>query len=221
MNKYIQLIENCKKNHVMKSDLIAQNNSIYEEIKDLPCLYIIGDSISITYTPFVRNNLLNKINVLRVPYNTKSSRTILHDIENIMNIDRVDYCFLNCGIHDIMFDRFVSLEEYDSNLRKIIKYITKFSKLIWVETTPFFNPITLKNINYEVHDTYRNFSLNIMNTLNIPVCKIGDYVEKNFIRDEDVQNDGVHFSPKGDEKLGLFLSDYITKNIIKKRKVMI
>ncbi len=126
----------------------------------LPNLFVLGDSISIEYGPFLEQLTTGKWQYAR---KTGMSDTLLtNDIpqggnggDSRMCLDYLatsntrqsiaaDVLLLNCGLHDIKLDakRYedgtkVPLEEYKVNLAKIIKVVKQMGpKLVWVRTTP-------------------------------------------------------------------------------------
>lgn len=121
-------------------------------------IYIIGDSISIQYGPYLKS-FLNGL----MEYSRKEGEE-----EALLNLDQpsganggdssmvvrfletkaaaggtdADLVLINCGLHDIKTDpatgiRQVPLEEYRANLRRIIEIVaTMKRRLIWIRTTP-------------------------------------------------------------------------------------
>ena len=127
----------------------------------LPSVFVIGDSISIHYGPYLAAALAG-----RFAYDRKSDAG-----EALLNLDRPhganagdsslvleyltalaagadfrpDYLLLNCGLHDLRTDpdtgdKQVDLTTYRANLRRIIPLArTLAGQLIWVRTTPVFD----------------------------------------------------------------------------------
>ena len=70
----------------------------------LPDVLIIGDSISIGYTPYVRTALANYANVHRVPENGMNSDTGLTMVTEggwLSNCRRYKVIVCNWGLHDL------------------------------------------------------------------------------------------------------------------------
>lgn len=117
-------------------------------------LYVIADSISIHYEPYLRDftseyyNYDRKGNSLERTVNSfdkigGDSNMVLEYINKLVNDGfHTDVLMLNCGLHDIKVDinsekRQVSLEDYQKNLMKIAEICKKCSdKTVWVNTTP-------------------------------------------------------------------------------------
>jgi lysophospholipase L1-like esterase len=127
----------------------------------LPRVLIIGDSVSVAYTPDVRKNLAGVANVHRIAANGGSTRTALGDYGLIRWLkpgEKWDVIHFNEGLHDLSY-RFpddrdkndkgeyasptnggrpnVSVEQYEKNLRLIVARLKQTrAKLIFGSTTP-------------------------------------------------------------------------------------
>jgi hypothetical protein len=129
----------------------------------LPKLYVIGDSISIHYGSYLqaylkgtmdysrkdaREEALIKLDNPQGDSGGDSSMVLSFLKEKIRHggID-ADVLLLNCGLHDIKIDPVsgkvqVSLNQYENNLREIVKTVKDSSaNLIWVRTTLFDDSI--------------------------------------------------------------------------------
>jgi lysophospholipase L1-like esterase len=121
-------------------------------------IYVIGDSISIGYGPFLRQYLDGVIT-----YSRKEG-----EAEALLNLDKpqganggdssmvlaflkasaktksieADLLLLNCGLHDMRRDPEsralqVPLDKYEQNLRSIISVVKEMrTTLVWIRTTP-------------------------------------------------------------------------------------
>lgn len=132
---------------------------------NLSRLFVIGDSISIHYGPYLERFLPPAIHYARktdsgaennekdldipVGANGGDSRMVLEYLKKRRCCDplSVDVLLLNCGLHDIKTNlatgkKSVSLSDYESNLRAIISE-TSLSRyrVIWVRTTPVFDDV--------------------------------------------------------------------------------
>ncbi len=125
--------------------------------KPLPKLFLIGDSISIQYGPYLEKYLQNLVvferkqddgqaeKSLDVPTgaNGGDSRMVLAYLKIKVNDPGFspDILLLNCGLHDIKRDPEtkkiqVGEEEYRQNLEEIVKLLKKKRiQLIWIRTT--------------------------------------------------------------------------------------
>lgn len=122
---------------------------------DLPNVLLIGDSISIGYTPYVRGLLKDKADVYRIPTNGKNSS---HGVEKLdgwlkMKSLKWDVIHFNWGLWDLCYrnpksktqgnrDKVngtltATTEEYAKNMEKIVARLKKTgATLIWCATTP-------------------------------------------------------------------------------------
>jgi len=122
----------------------APPNPAYRKIKDvrgLPRVLLIGDSISIGYTVPVQKELAGKANVHRIPINGSSTAVGLENIEDWLGNKKWDVIHFNFGLHDLKVTegggRQVPLADYEKNLRKIVQRFKKAgARLIWATTTP-------------------------------------------------------------------------------------
>jgi len=121
-------------------------------------IYIIGDSISIQYGPYLQGDLKGLLD-----YSRKEGEE-----EALLNLDRpqganggdssmvltylkgkagsggidADLLLVNCGLHDIKTDpsagtKQVPIRQYEQNLRSIVETASPLrAKLIWIRTTP-------------------------------------------------------------------------------------
>lgn len=105
-------------------------------------ILIVGDSISIGYTPFVAEMLAGRAEVLHNPGNGGDSRSIRANLQAWLAEMPADVVHVNCGLHDIkvQFDsdaRQVPLDEYREHLSWIAEKLTACDAApIWANTTP-------------------------------------------------------------------------------------
>lgn len=127
----------------------------------LPNVLIYGDSISIAYTPVVREVLQGKANVYRLHCNGGSSDTVLPKLAALREAMRSetlenpwdfawDVVFLNVGLHDLKHvdaqgqlssdgERVNPIEVYSDNLRKVIPALREWAPqatIVFATTTP-------------------------------------------------------------------------------------
>ncbi len=118
----------------------------------LPNVLILGDSISIGYTPLVREGLRGRANVLRPSANCGDTRAGLANLEKWLGATRWDLIHFNWGLHDLCYrhpdskvqgnrDKMkgtlsVALADYELNLDALVLRLKKTgAKLIWASTT--------------------------------------------------------------------------------------
>src|SRR5690554_6092851 len=94
--------------NLMLSPLVIWPNSLVNIFQnDLPNVLILGDSISIGYTPFVQEYLKGKANVFRPVFENGKPENCQGTTNGIKNIDRWlgtkkwNIIHFNFGLHDI------------------------------------------------------------------------------------------------------------------------
>lgn len=121
-------------------------------------IYVLGDSISIHYGPYLRTHLHNIMDYSRKegeedallnPDNPQGANggdssmvlSFLNEKAKSGGID-ADILLVNCGLHDIKTDpntgaRQVPISKYTENLRAIVQTVAGMKPdLVWVRTTP-------------------------------------------------------------------------------------
>src|SRR5262249_8025485 len=97
-------------------------------------------SISIGYTPSVREALAAKANVHRPATNCGNSSKGVEQLESWIGDGHWDVIHFNFGLHDVTAVEGtpeVAFDQYDKNLRDIVARLKKTgAKLIWASTTP-------------------------------------------------------------------------------------
>ncbi|UMB61779.1 SGNH/GDSL hydrolase family protein [Lutibacter sp. A80] len=152
--------EVCKSAWENLRELKSQAFKYVTPQKKLPNVLIYGDSISIGYTPIVREMLSGKVNVFRIYTNGQSSDKFIPFMEKMKetmfqpylkggwNFDW-DLIHFNVGLHDLKYladgkldketgKQMNNIEEYKTNLNKICMYLKKEfpnTKLIFATTT--------------------------------------------------------------------------------------
>ena len=121
-------------------------------------IYVIGDSISIHYGPYLKQYLAGVMDYARKEgeaeallnldnpqgANGGDSSMVLAFVQALAASGRVtaDYFLVNCGLHDIKTNpqtgqKQVAIDAYERNLRALIPLVRKMpSQLIWIRTTP-------------------------------------------------------------------------------------
>jgi acyl-CoA thioesterase-1 len=107
----------------------------------LPRVLIIGDSISIGYTPALRELLKGKANVHRIPTNGGPTSNGIKNVEAWLGKEKWDVIHFNFGLHDlkVMPDgkHQVERDQYGKNLEALVDRFQKTgAKVIWATTTP-------------------------------------------------------------------------------------
>jgi hypothetical protein len=195
-------------------------------------LFIIGDSISIHYKPYLNKSVRDKFCCQRedqndkftkdpditVDYNAGDSNMVLKYIleEHTKGI-RYDVLLLNCGLHDIRVDReFLRINvdkgQYKENLNKIVELALKSSnKVIWVNTTPVIDEIHNRRefgflrYNKDVL-LYNEIAEKIMKNHRVPCIDLYAFTKS---LGDDVYYDHVHFK----EEIRVMQGTFIASNL--------
>jgi lysophospholipase L1-like esterase len=179
---------------------------------NLPQLFVIGDSISAYYCPFLDRYLLGRF---RLAWRTGLEPNVLQgrgcDTATVLTFVRAmaadatwrpNFVLLNCGLHDLKTEpatgaKTVSLEEYSRNLRAILEALrTVGCRVIWVRTTPVDD--ALHHERNQVFDrferdvtAYNAAADEIMTTAGVPMIDLHEFT----LRLEcELYIDHVHFT---------------------------
>jgi hypothetical protein len=118
----------------------------------LPNVLILGDSISIGYTPVVRAALQGKANVLRPKANCGETRMGIAGIDQWLGDGKWDVIHFNWGLWDLCYrnpesktqghrdkvngKQSVPVAEYEANLERLVERLKKTgATLVWASTT--------------------------------------------------------------------------------------
>lgn len=202
--------------------------SLSSYIQDKPRILIIGDSISIGYTPFVKENLASKAAVFHNPGNAQHTGTGLKKIEEWIGSEKWDIIQFNWGLWDLCYrhpdskvqgnrdkengEITYTIDEYASNLDSIVTILkTKTeAKLIFVTTTyvPENEAGRFKNDAIKYNDAAKK----IMKKYSIIV---NDMYEKSIPIHKKYGKglDDVHYSNQGYEKLSELVTNFLKTEI--------
>lgn len=197
-------------------------------IQDSPRILIIGDSISIGYTPFVKENLANTADIFHNPGNAQHTGTGLNKIDEWIGNGKWDIIQFNWGLWDLCYrhpDSKVqgnrdkengiityTIDEYASNLDSIVTILkTKTeAKLIFVTTTyvPENEAGRFKNDVIRYNDAAKK----IMKRHSVTVNDLYEQSIPIHQKFGKGSND-VHYSNQGYEKLSDLVSGFLKTEI--------
>jgi len=207
----------------------------------LPSIFLIGDSISIQYGPYLQRYLSGTIEYARknddgeaqknldvpVGANGGDSRMVLAYLKKKIKEPgfQPDYLVLNCGLHDIKHNPQtgiiqVSETEYRSNLLAIIELVKKKNiDIIWIRTTPVVDSIhnskskTIRRYATDVA-TYNRIADEVFSINQIPIIDLFDFTQK-LGTDEFI--DHVHYNEKTRALQAAYLAGYL-QSYVKRSK---
>jgi hypothetical protein len=170
---------------------------------------IIGDSISMGYTPFVKELLNGKATVWHPDENCEGTMKGILKIDEWIGSTRWDIIHFNFGLHDLKHvnaktgepstkpedPRQTDIKQYSKNLKIIIEKLkASGAKLIFATTTPVPEKSSPLREPEQVL-IYNEAALKIMKKENIPV---DDLFRLALPRLKELQlADNVHFTPEG------------------------
>jgi len=177
---------------------------------------IIGDSISIGYTPFVRDLLKYKANVLRPVLEDGNPENCSGTTKGVANIDRWigdtkwDIIHFNFGLHDIKHvdpetgegsnnpkhPLQAGLKQYKKNLETIVEKLKATrANLIFATTTPYPDKVSNPLRDPGMAEKYNSAAVKIMNRNAITINDLYAFM---LPRINELQQPGnVHFTPEG------------------------
>jgi lysophospholipase L1-like esterase len=184
---------------------------------------ILGDSISIGYTPVVQKLLQGEMTVLRPmndngkPENCSGTTYGVANLDRWLQIDggKWDVIHFNWGLHDLKHVKpdgktsdlatdppQVTVEAYEKNLREIVIQLKATgAKLIFATTTPVPDqPMKVYRSNTNVI-RYNEAALSVMKEEGVVVNDLYTFVHPQM-KELQIQPANVHFTPAGSEALG-------------------
>ena len=194
----------------------------------LPNVLIIGDSISIGYTPYVKRILAAKANVSRPMLDNGKAENCQGTTNGVKNIKRWlgdtkwDVIHFNFGLHDLKHVDPVSgknstnpndpqqadLKQYKKNLTEIVAILMETdAKLIFATTTPYPDKVDGPLRTPEMPEKYNNTATKIMNKNGILINNLYAFVVPRM--DEIQKPHNVHFTNVGSMALAEKVSDRI------------
>ena len=197
-----------------------------EEVKGLPNVLIIGDSISIGYTLPTRALLKGKVNLHRIPTNGGPTTKGLSEIEKWLGNKKWDLIHFNWGLHDLKYMGKdgtnlvpkekggvvqVPLSDYEKNLEKLVVRMKKSAKqLVWRNTTPIPPGSRARYVGDS--QKYNEAAARVMKKHNVPTLDLFT-PSKNNMKDWMRKAD-VHYYPHGSQAL----AGLVAKDILKRLK---
>ncbi len=184
-----------------------------EQIEDdpkLPRILLIGDSISMGYTPVVREMLKGKANIHHPPENCSDSGKGVKSLEKWLGDTKWDVIHFNFGLHDLKYTdatgklvtpdkgKLVNLTDaYEKNLRDIVaKLKTTGAKIIFCKTTPVPDGSQGRIKDSEL--AYNEVAEKVMKDSSIDVDDLHAIIKA---KPELQLPKNVHFTPEGSKAL--------------------
>lgn len=195
--------------------------------QSLPNILILGDSISIGYTPFVKELMAGKANVVRPMLENGEPENCEGTTKGVKNIERWlansgagnsafqwDIIHFNFGLHDIKHvdpvtgensndpknPQQAELKQYKKNLEIIVEKLkTSGAALIFATTTPYPDKVGSPLRDPGMSAKYNIAALKIMNRNEIIINDLYAFMLPRMSELQLPEN--VHFTPEGYEAL--------------------
>jgi hypothetical protein len=191
--------------------------------KDLPRIFIIGDSISLGYTPFVVKSLKGKALVSRPNQNCNGTKLGVEKLDDWLGNEKYDLIHFNFGLHDMKHvdpvtgvgsinpsnPRQSDLPIYKRNLEAIVKKLKATgAMIIFATSTPVVGELA-KDVLREPEELtkYNRAATKIMHRNHIRVNDLFSFA-KSLVKEYQIPND-VHFTEAGYAILGQKVSEVI------------
>ncbi len=192
--------------------------------RDLPRALIIGDSISIGYTPHVVAALKGKVEVIHHKGNAQHTGTGLKMLDRWIGGKQWDVIHFNWGLWDLCYrhseskvqgrrDKVrgtltISLEQYEKNLDQLAARLKKTkAKLIWAHTTTVPTGEAGRKLGDD--DRYNEVAARVMKKHGIEINDLNS-VSDSFPPALFTAAGNVHFKTEGSKRLGQAVADRIT-----------
>lgn len=180
-------------------------------------LVLVGDSIRMSYQPFVRKALTDACDVWGPAENCESSRTVLAHLDRWVLARDADVIHINCGLHDLRHDPGTSgpqvpPEEYRANVREILtRAAATGATLIWATTTPVSEAVhnsykESRRYSSDV-EVYNRIAREVATGRGVPVNDLHGVVVRH--PEPLWSDDGVHFESEGYRLLGGAVAEFV------------
>ena len=196
-----------------------------EEVKGLPNVLIIGDSISIGYTLPTRALLKEKVNLHRIPTNGGPTTKGVTEIEKWLGTRKWDLIHFNWGLHDLKYMGKdgtnlvpkekggivqVPLADYEKNLEKLVIRMKKSTtKLVWRNTTPIPPGSKARYVGDSVK--YNKAAARVMEKHGVPTLDLYTPSKKNM--KDWMKKANVHYHAHGSQALAELVAKDITDRL--------
>ncbi len=204
----------------------AQKRTVFNNPTDninKPNILIIGDSISIGYTPYVRKLIGDKADIFIIPENGRHTGYGIRKLTEWLSIENNwDVIQFNWGLWDLKYleptntkkkgvQRY-TVNEYKKNLEYLIEELKKTkAKLIWCNTTPIPDSSLARVKGDEIK--YNAAALEVMNKNNITTNDLHSFATQNIKKIQIPKN--VHFINSGYKYLSKKVATELLKTLQK------
>jgi len=196
----------------MREKVAGRSNAwdFVEDDPSLPCILLIGDSVSRAYTQTVRAELTGKANVHRAPANCGPTATGVKKMDVWLGDRRWDIIHFNFGIHD----RATPLPDYTARLTELVQRMQSTgATLVWGATTPIPD-VPDKKFSAASIVERNDAAAEVMRQHGVPIDDLYADVQPRLA---EFQNpDDVHFNGPGNAFLGQQVANYLTTHLLQR-----
>jgi len=196
---------------------------------ELPKALLIGDSISIGYTPHVVTALKGKVDVKHHKGNAQHTGTGLKMLDRWIGETQWDVIHFNWGLWDLCYRHpqskvqgrrdkergtlTTSLEQYEKNLEQLATRLKKTqARLIWAHTTTVPEGEAGRKVGDD--DEYNEAAARVMKKLGITINDLNALTDS-FPHELFTDPGNVHFKTGGSMKLGQTVAGKILEALAK------
>jgi len=207
---------------------LGQSNE--SNIKALPKVVLVGDSIRLSYGSSVAKHLDGKATVVTPKANGGDSSNVLKNLERWVIREKPAVVHFNSGIHDTKHFKAtgkfqVSPERYEADLRKIVERIRKgtHAVVLFATTTPILDDraaAARKGRDYELLgssvEQYNTIAKKVMKELHVPINDLHTAMSKPdrpHTTEALIGKDGVHLTPPARELLGKQVTTFVEERL--------
>jgi len=195
---------------------------------DLPKALLIGDSISIGYTPHVVAALKGRVEVIHHKGNAQHTGTGLKMLDRWIGGKQWDVIHFNWGLWDLCYRHpdsrvqgrrdkekgalTTSIEQYEKNLDQLVVRLKKTgAKLIWAHTTTVPDGEAGRKLGDD--DRYNHVASRVMKKHGIEINDL-NALSDSFPAGLFTAPGNVHFKAEGSRRLGQAVAAEITEALV-------
>lgn len=193
----------------------------------VPKVLIIGDSISVGFTPHVKEVLKHAVDVRHHKGNAQHTGTGLKKLDQWLGKEKWNAIHFNWGLWDLCYRHPKSkvqgkrdkvngtittpLEQYGENLEKLVLRLKKAdAKLIWASTTVVPKGEAGRKLGDD--ERYNAVAAAIMKKHGVAINDL-HAVTKTFAADQFVKPGDVHFTRAGYQRIGERVAEVISESV--------
>ncbi len=194
---------------------------------NLPTVLVIGDSISLGYTPYLKEELKGNAVVKHIGENARNSTYGYKNIGRWIKNDSINIILFNWGLWDLVYrlpaegnygekNKSRGIQQTDSvtyknNLEKIIASLQSTNAELYFVTTTYV-PNSELGMFMEDVEKYNSIAKRVMDENGIEIIDIYDISKEIHLKYGKGDNN-VHYTKKGYKELGIYISKLLKNKI--------